>query len=113
MSLNKKDDASNSVFRFEAALTAVETEFVSLSVQSFLGDMEAAVKILEDGKKLTESSLVQTTKKFNQNWKTEIDTLNRDCIQSFSNFKCGTRIIQAKISLGTENYFDFKVMSLI
>ena len=45
LSLNKKDDASNSVFRFEAALTAVETEFVSLSVQSFLGDMKAAVKV--------------------------------------------------------------------
>ena len=43
--MNKKDDASNSVFRFEAALTAVETEFVSLSVQSFLGDMKAAVKV--------------------------------------------------------------------
>lgn len=33
------------MFRFEAALTAVETEFVSLSVQSFLGDMKAAVKV--------------------------------------------------------------------
>ena len=48
LSLNKKDDASNSVFRFEAALTAVETEFVSLSVQSFLGDMKAAVKVRYD-----------------------------------------------------------------
>ena len=61
---------------------------------------------MEAGKNLSESSLVQTTKKFNQNWKTEIDTLNRDCIQSFSNFKCGTRIIQAKISL--ENSLDIK-----
>ena len=62
---------------------------------------------MEAGKNLSESSLVQTTKKFNQNWKTEIDTLNRDCIQSFSNFKCGTRIIQAVISL--ENSLDIKI----
>lgn len=107
LSLNKKDDASNSVFRFEAALTAVETEFVSLSVQSFLGDMKASVKSLESGKTLSESSLVQTTKKFNQNWKTEIDTLNRDCIQSFSNFKCGTRIIQAALTELLETYAAF------
>ena len=62
---------------------------------------------MEAGKNLSESSLVQTTKKFNQNWKTEIDTLNRDCIQSFSNFKCGTRIIQAMISF--ENYLNIKI----
>jgi len=62
---------------------------------------------LEAGKNLTESSLVQTTKKFNQNWKTEIDTLNRDCIQSFSNFKCGTRIIQAALTELLETYAAF------
>ena len=68
------------------------------------GSCISAVKTLEAGKNLTESSLVQTTKKFNQNWKTEIDTLNRDCIQSFSNFKCGTRIIQAKISFRFQTF---------
>ena len=45
-------------------------------------------------KTVTEASLLATAKKFNATWKDEIDVLNRDCIQSFSNFKCGTRIIQ-------------------
>ena len=69
------------------------------------------IQSLETGKNLSESSLVQTTKKFNQNWKTEIDTLNRDCIQSFSNFKCGTRIIQEEIFIFLEQRLTFSLAS--
>ena len=45
LSLNKKDDPSNSVYRFEAALKAVETEFVSIAIQSFLGGIKTAIKV--------------------------------------------------------------------
>jgi hypothetical protein len=107
LSLNKKDDPSNSVYRFEAALKAVESEFVSIAIQSFLGGIKAAIKDLEEGKTINESSLIQTARKFNKNWKNEIDTLNRDCIQSFSNFKCGTRIIQAALTELLESYATF------
>ena len=52
------------------------------------------VELTKKDKTVTEASLLATAKKFNATWKDEIDVLNRDCIQSFSNFKCGTRIIQ-------------------
>ena len=43
--MNKKDDASTSVFRFEAALKAVENEFVLQAVKSFLGGIKQVVKV--------------------------------------------------------------------
>ena len=63
-------------------------------IKPFLGPMKASIKDMEQEKTVTEASLMATARKFNATWKDEIDVLNRDCIQSFSNFKCGTRIIQ-------------------
>ena len=69
--------------------------------------MKASIKDMEQDKTVTEASLLATAKKFNATWKDEIDVLNRDCIQSFSNFKCGTRIIQGYFLA----YFIFKLLT--
>ena len=56
---------------------------------------------------MPEDKTLQIVRNFNQNWKGEIDILNRDVMQSFSNFKCGTRLMQAALTELLESYASF------
>jgi len=103
----KSEDSSTSVYRFDAALRAVEAEFVAQAIRPILSGIKDITKICEANKPVPEEKTLQIVRNFNQNWKGEIDILNRDVMQSFSNFKCGTRLMQAALTELLESYASF------
>jgi len=60
----KSEDSSTSVYRFEAALRAVEAEFVAQAVRPILSGIKETTKLAETGKPVAEDRTVQIGRVF-------------------------------------------------
>lgn len=104
---SKADNDSDAVYRFEQALNAVESEYISLSISPMLSLLEDITKDIESNRVPSDERVLNAILKFKGSWKNEIDRINEDNRRSFQNFHCGSRLLQSALTKLVEVYAAF------
>ncbi|XP_064395792.1 vacuolar protein sorting-associated protein 52 homolog [Halichondria panicea] len=105
---------------FKSLLHSRTQEFVEEVLSPYFGGLIGFVKdaepLLERGERdkirMDERRIQQLVRGFASDWKKSIETLNHDIMQSFTNFKNGTAILQGALAQLIQYYHRFqKVLS--
>eukprot|EP01134_Creolimax_fragrantissima_P001650 CFRG1650T1 len=94
---------SNESKYFDTVLNAKIQSYVQEELSPYFGDLMLFVSetepLLTEGKvQLEQGRVEKLVRSFAQDWRRAIDAINADVLQSFTNFKAGTDILQAVLT---------------